>query len=757
MTGGPLRVMQGSTLALLVAIVSSLHPLPAPAATTFVDTNGRYLAVNGQRFHVHGANQYLLPFEPPAYVDEFLSGTRSLGLNVLRTWAFCNGAGRNGFCYQPQPGIYHEPSFRNLDYALYRAGQLGLRVVLPLVNNWDDFGGMNQYLAWCSSTAGHDDFYRNTCAKNLYKNYVQYVLTRVNTYTGIAYKDDPTIMLWELANEPRCESDVTGNTLLAWINEMGAFVKSIDPNHLVGTGEEGFYTDKGADWRHNGSKGVDFVRNSQSGFIDVASFHLYPSPYALDEASALQWLDEHVDDAHQVIGKPVMLGEFAWRVPRQVFGVFSTGTEGWRVDWGFTSTSPQRVESPSRDANGAILYSGSLQGGGAAAGEKQFVEPWVDVRPYQTIIAWVYLPPTAPGGIRAALYTKSGSQWTWREGSLTSLAPGSWTPVSIATTLVYDPASLRSIGVKIFNGPSTYSGGVYIDAVTASTSAPGQTIADRERIYGAWYQQLDTKDADAVLFWLLAGHQADTSLTPDFDHYSVYYPEDAGVSDAIAAYSAVIASKNAAQPPTDTPPSVAIQAPTNGATVSGSVAIQATASDDHGISGVTYAIDGGSAQAMMFTSGLWRATWDSTGVADGAHTIQVVATDTVGQQSPLQQVQVTVSNTPVTVPRLGVKSITLTLSRKGKNGIKKQAFATVAVVDERGNPVSGAVVATRWSGAATDTDTTTTDGTGLAKNIASNEASAATGFFQITVEQLTKSGYSYDPALNAETSEQVNF
>lgn len=71
----------------------------------------------------------------------------------------------------------------------------GIRLIVALTNNWSDFGGMDVYVSQLNPGGTHDTFYTNVVVIAAYKNYI-------NNFVG-RYADEPTIMGWELANEPR--------------------------------------------------------------------------------------------------------------------------------------------------------------------------------------------------------------------------------------------------------------------------------------------------------------------------------------------------------------------------------------------------------------------------------------------------------------------------------------------------------------------------------------------------------------------------
>jgi mannan endo-1,4-beta-mannosidase len=206
----------------------------------------------------------------------------------------------------------------HLDYVVKRAGDLGIKLVIPLVNNWADFGGMDQYVRWRGGQY-HDDFYRDPAIRQWFKNWISHLLNHKNALTGVRLKDDPAIMTWELANEPRCQgsgvyptsASCNTTTLTTWADEMSRAIKRIDKNHLVSAGDEGFYCSDPSsfDWTENCGSGVDTIALASLPAMDVMSYHLYPDGWGKDVAWGTSWIERHIADGMS-IDKPAMLGEF---------------------------------------------------------------------------------------------------------------------------------------------------------------------------------------------------------------------------------------------------------------------------------------------------------------------------------------------------------------------------------------------------------------------------------------------------------------
>ena len=174
----------------------------------------------------------------------------------------------------------------------------------------------------------HDDFYTDENCRTFYRNHIEAILGRVNTFNGRLYREDPTIFAWELANEPRCESDPSGDTLQEWIETMSAHIKALDPLHMVTTGSEGFYGPTGPN--HNpigwfGYLGVDFVRNHLPETIDFACFHVWPDWWGLNYEQSMAWATDHIQDAEDYLGKPVVLEEFGKQQPIETRDQFYQG------------------------------------------------------------------------------------------------------------------------------------------------------------------------------------------------------------------------------------------------------------------------------------------------------------------------------------------------------------------------------------------------------------------------------------------------
>ncbi|KAI5668959.1 hypothetical protein M9H77_18812 [Catharanthus roseus] len=295
------------------------------SASGFVQSRGSQFVLNGSKFLFNGFNSYWMMHVAVEPADRYkisnvFREASAAGLTVCRTWAFSDGGDR---ALQISPGVYDERVFQALDFVVSEAKKHGVRLILTLSNNYKDFGGRTQYVNWARNAGvnvnNDDDFYTNNVIKGYYKNHVQRVLSRINTITGVAYKDDPTIMGWELMNEPRCQVDYSGKTLTAWVQEMAPYVKSIDRRHLLAVGMEGFYGDSLPDRKQFNpgyQVGTDFITNNLVKEIDFSTIHVYPDIWLSGQNDGAQiafmrrWLISHLTDSKNILKKPLIFSEF---------------------------------------------------------------------------------------------------------------------------------------------------------------------------------------------------------------------------------------------------------------------------------------------------------------------------------------------------------------------------------------------------------------------------------------------------------------
>lgn len=294
---------------------------------SFVTSRGGEFRVDGKPFRFGGTNTYYLHQQSHYMIDAALNDAAAMSLGVVRAWAFADGSGQSYRPLQPEPYVYDDAAFDSLDYAVAKAGALGLRLVLALTNNWPDYGGMQQYVKWFlglpddsyGAAVNHDKFYTTPAIRDCYRAYARHVIRRRNPYTGRQYNQDPAIMTFELANEPRNRSDKSGRPVLEWVSGMSRWVKSLAPNQLVAVGDEGFYGESGnSDYPYSDYEGDHWRALISVPSVDYATVHLYPQNWGSDSSTdpigwGTTWITNHLVDGGK-IGKPVVLEEYGLQV-----------------------------------------------------------------------------------------------------------------------------------------------------------------------------------------------------------------------------------------------------------------------------------------------------------------------------------------------------------------------------------------------------------------------------------------------------------
>jgi len=270
-----------------------------------------------------------------------LDHLKSIGVNNLRVLAGAEGPDGEPFRVTPTlilaPGKYSDDQLDGLDFLLAEMKKRGQYAILYLTNSWDWSGGYSQYLNWNGyGPIPYPSVQPNTwqqfmayagqfhgCEKCMqqYADHVRFMLGRTNAYTGINYTEDPTVMTWEIGNEPRAFSNENIPAFEKWIGEVAALIKSIDSNHLVTTGTEG---------KHGCEQQMDvFERIHADPNIDYLTMHIWPKNWGWldikDIGSTIDvsiektnlYMQEHIEIAEK-LNKPLVLEEFG--LPRDRHG-----------------------------------------------------------------------------------------------------------------------------------------------------------------------------------------------------------------------------------------------------------------------------------------------------------------------------------------------------------------------------------------------------------------------------------------------------
>jgi mannan endo-1,4-beta-mannosidase len=275
-----------------------------------------------------------------------LDRLQDMGVDNLRVLASGEGPDTEPFrvkpSVQPEPGVYNEEVLKGLDFLLAEMDKRGMRAVLVLNNFFQWSGGMAQYISWATGEPipyperdGNTwmDFMRNSArfytfpeARQWFKEYVDMLIRRTNHITGRLYSEDPTIMSWQLANEPRGYEHP--EEYADWVQNAAAFIKERAPKQLVSLGGEGKLI--------AGNENPLFEETGAYRELDYLTVHLWienwsryrpaePETFIPATGFAFGYLADHIAAA-RALNKPLVLEEFGVSRDTRNYGPYTPVT-----------------------------------------------------------------------------------------------------------------------------------------------------------------------------------------------------------------------------------------------------------------------------------------------------------------------------------------------------------------------------------------------------------------------------------------------
>lgn len=328
--------------ALLFTLISwGFSTYSQTTSSNFITVQGTQFYKNNKPYRFMGTNLWYAmhlgirkaPGDRKRLLQE-LDSLKTLGISNVRIMALAEGPDTEPFRIVPannNRALLKDEILEGLDFALVELKKRNMTAVICLTNFWPWSGGMVQYLKWVNdidsiaypmiSKYSWDDyqkqaakFYSSTKAKQLLNKAIWQIVNRMNTISFQMYKNDPTIMAWELCNEPRPVNNQA--SYFNWIESTSNFIKNLDTNHLITTGSEGNIKTEGYD--DHAFESIHSFKN-----IDYTVIHIWPlnwewyiakkhdSTISMAQQKTKDYLYNHVQISKQ-LNKPLVLEEFGF-------------------------------------------------------------------------------------------------------------------------------------------------------------------------------------------------------------------------------------------------------------------------------------------------------------------------------------------------------------------------------------------------------------------------------------------------------------
>ncbi len=335
---------------------------PEAPPSPFVGRDGQRLVRAGAPYRIIGANMWYAawlgadaPYGNRERLVRELDRLQSLGINNLRIMAAAeegplNNSIKPGFT--ANDGTQTDVLAAGLDFAMAEIGKRGMTAVLVLSNFWEWSGGLQTLLyratgsyidmgdpehPWPAFADATAEFYGNEAAIALYHQHLRSMVARVNSVTGTTYIEDPAVMSWQLANEPRpggSDEAIARNreNYLRWIARTASIIRSIDGNHMVSLGQEGTQA----------TNGSEELVTAAHEHVDYVTAHIWPLNWGWVSGDDLEgtwpaaselvanYIETHTRIA-AAMDKPLLIEEFGF--PRDDEAYSPDAATGYREQY----------------------------------------------------------------------------------------------------------------------------------------------------------------------------------------------------------------------------------------------------------------------------------------------------------------------------------------------------------------------------------------------------------------------------------------